>query len=158
MQQSSEQLNFGVKSWTQKYTSHRHSGDYVSHYLEAFVSEVCCSVVEPKLVPSDPAPKLINTFGVQKSLSLWSCLQPPSFHHGWRSTQSYCCLCHFSFFLAPTLPFCPKATSQFAWNCPRSVIFCAVVSLLLFNILVLGVLSKESSIILQGTNCNLAEQ
>lgn len=130
------------------------------HNLEVLVSEVCCLDVEPKLVPSDPAPRVINPFREQKSLSLWSCFQTPSFHRGWSSSQSYCSLCHFSFFLAPTLPFCPKATRQFAWSCPRSVALYAVVSLLVFNILFLGLLSlsKDSSMILQGTNCNLAEQ
>lgn len=62
-------------------------------------------------------------------------------------------ICQFSFFLAPSLPFCPKATSQFAWSCPRLY---AVVSLPLFNIYFLE-LNRGSSMVLQGTNCSLAE-
>lgn len=103
-------------------------------------------------------PRLINPFGEQKSLSLWSCFQPPSFHHGCSSSWSYLyCLCH-PFFLALTLPYWPKAKRQFAWSCPKSVILYAVVSLLLFNILFLRVLSRDNSTVHQGTNCNLAKR
>lgn len=106
-------LSFGVKPWTRKRTAHMHSGDHVSQCLEVQVSEVHCSAVEPKLVPSDLVPRPTNPCGEQKSLSLWPYFQPPAFRHGWSTRLSYHCSCHFSFFLAPALPVCPKASPSF---------------------------------------------